>query len=85
MENLEINKTAKELAEKVIKDDIEHINKVLDELDQCTLERGYTFIVIKSSEAVKMLREKGFNVASSTSNDNTCYKVHWLSTDEEQA
>ena len=82
MENLEIKKSAKELAEKVISNDIEHINKVLD---SATLERGYTFIVIKSNEAVKMLRDKGFNVAVSSYSDDNCYKVSWLSTEEEQA
>jgi len=85
MENLEIKKSAKELAEKVISNDIEHINKVLNELDSATLERGYTFIVIKSNEAVKMLRDKGFNVAVSSYSDDNCYKVSWLSTEEEQA
>lgn len=84
MENLEIKKSAKELAEKVINNDIEHINKVLDELNSSILERGYVFIVIKSNEAVKMLRDKGFNVTVSSYSDDKCYKVSWLS-EEEQA
>lgn len=84
MENLEIKKTAKELAEKVIKNDIEHINNTLDELDSSTLERGYTFIVIKSHEALKMLHDKGFNVDKSPYSNDNCYKVSWLK-EEEQA
>lgn len=85
MENLEIKKTAKELAEKAIRGDIEHINSVLDELNSSTLARGYTFIVIKTHEAVKMLRDKGFTVALSSYSDDKCYKVAWLSSEEEQA
>lgn len=85
MENLEINKTAKELAEEVLKNDIEHINNALNELNSSTLERGYTFIVIKSNEALKMLRDKGFRVDKSPYSNDNCYQVSWLSTEEEQA
>ena len=83
--NLEIKKTAKELAEKAIRDDVKHINDVLDKLDMSTLKRWYTFIVVKTHEAVKMLRDKGFTVALSSYSDDRCYKVSWLSSEEEQA
>lgn len=83
--NLEIKKSAKELAEKVIREDVEHINSVLDDLNSHILGRGYAFIVIKSHEAVKMLRDKGFVVEVSSYSDDNCYKVSWLSSKEEQA
>ncbi len=84
MENLEINKTAKELAEEAIRSDIEHINSILDNLCLSEISKGYKFIVVDTSEALKMLRDKGFNITVSSSDDN-CYKVSWLSTEEEQA
>ena len=84
MENLEINKTAKELAEEAIRSDIEHINSILDNLCLSEISKGYKFIVVDTNEALKMLRDKGFNIAVSSSDDN-CYKVSWLSIDEEQA
>ena len=84
MENLEINKTAKELAEKAIKNDVEYINSVLDNLCLSEITKGYKFIAVETNEALKMLRDRGFKVDKSPSNGN-CYKVSWLSTEEEQA
>lgn len=84
MENLEINKTAKELAEEAIRSDIEHINSILDNLCLSEISKGYKFIVVDTNEALKMLRDKGFNITVSSLDDN-CYKVSWLSTEEEQA
>lgn len=79
------SKTAKELVEKAIREDIEHIINALDKLDSNILERGYTFIVVKTYKAVKMLRDKGFVVAVSSCSGDNCYKVSWLSSEEEQA
>ena len=86
MEKLEINKTAKELAEEAIKNDIEHINNVLDNLDLSGITKGYTYVVVDTYEALKMLRDNGFKVDKSPySKGNNCYMVSWLSSEEEQA
>ena len=52
MENLEINKTAKELAEEAIRSDIEHINSILDNLCLSEISKGYKFIVVDTNEAL---------------------------------
>lgn len=86
MENLEINKSAKELAEKAIKTDIEYINSVLNNLCLSEISRGYKIITIETGEALDMLRDKGFKVNKSPySKGKHSYVVSWLSTEEEQA
>lgn len=84
MEKLEINKTAKELADEAIKNDVDYINNTLDNLSLSEITKGYKFIVVETSEALKMLRDKGFKVDKSPYSNDT-YKVSWLSTEEEQA
>ena len=52
MEKLEINKTAK-LAEEAIKNDIEYINSILDNLCLSEISKGYKFIVSGHKRSIK--------------------------------
>lgn len=65
---------------KSIAKDVEYINERLDDAfcNPDTLDKGYTFIAIRTQAAIKMLKNKGFEVTQreDTSFDDV-YKVSW--------
>lgn len=85
--NDKIDFTANEMRGKAFKEDMIYINSCLAAIfDVCSenLYKGYAFITIRTPEAIKELKSKGFEVEKGNCFDN-CYKVSWLSSEEEQA
>lgn len=87
MEKLNIEINADQMYQKMIEKDIKYINHVLKKIFDnpgSEVKRGWTYITIRTPEAVQLLRDNGFTVSEHEpctyippEEDGKMYKIAW--------